>query len=91
LNGATAPAPIKAVPQPSGPPLLTFDPFVAMPQNADKPLTNMGVFSSGILDPTAPGPHQFMLKVGNYVGALQYQCILHDDLGMIGTLNVVQK
>jgi plastocyanin len=90
LNGATAPAPVKAIPQAGGPPLLTFDPFVAMPQNADKPLTNMGVFNSGILDPTAPGPHQFTLKVGNYTGTLQYQCILHDDLGMTGTLTVVQ-
>ena len=70
---------------------MTFDPFVAMPQNADKPLTNVGVFSSGILDPTAPGPHQFALKVGTYVGTLQYQCILHNDLGMVGTLTVVQK
>ncbi len=91
LNGATAPAPVKAIPQPNGPPLLTFDPFVALPQNADKPLTNTGVFSSGILDPTAPGPHQFMLKIGNYVGSLNYQCILHDDLGMTGTLNIAQK
>ena len=91
LNGATAPSAIKAIPQPNGPPLLTFDPFVAIPQNADKPLTNKGVFNSGILDPTAPGPHQFMLKIGNYVGTLQYQCILHDDLGMTGTLTVVQK
>jgi plastocyanin len=91
LNGATAPAMVKPIPQPNAAPLLTFDPFVAMPQNADKPLTNMGVFSSGILDPTAPGPHQFMLKVGNYVGTLQYQCLLHDDLGMTGTLTVVQK
>lgn len=91
LNGATAPAPVKAIPQPNGPPLLTFDPFVALPQNADKPLTNMGVFSSGILDPTAPGPHQFALKIGNYTGTLNYQCILHDDLGMLGTLTVVQK
>jgi plastocyanin len=91
LNGATAPSPVKAIPQPNGPPLLTFDPFVAMPQNADKPLTNMGVYNSGILDPIAPGPHQFMLKIGNYVGSLQYQCILHDDLGMTGTLTVAQK
>jgi len=91
LNGVTAPAPVKAIPQPSGPPLLTFDPFIAMPQNADKPLTNMGVFSSGILDPTAPGPHQFSLKVGNYTGTLNYQCILHDDLGMTGTLTVESK
>jgi plastocyanin len=91
LNGAAEPAAIVAVPQPSGPPLLTFDPMVALPQNADKPLTNVGVFSSGILDPTAPGPHSFTLKVGNYIGTLQYRCILHDDLGMLGTLTVAQK
>ena len=91
LNGATAPSPVKAIPQANGAPLLTFDPLVAMPQNADKLLTNMGMFSSGILDPTAPGPHQFTLKIGNYAGTLQYQCILHDDLGMVGTLTIVQK
>ena len=90
LNGAPEPTAIQAVPQPSGPPLLTFNPMVAMPQNADKPLTNMGVFNSGILDPTAPGPHDFTLKIGDYAGALPYRCILHDDIGMLGTLNVVQ-
>jgi plastocyanin len=90
LNGADEPTPIQAVPQPSGPPLLTFNPAVAIPQNADKPLTNMGIFNSGILDPTAPGPHDFTLKIGNYAGALAYRCILHDDIGMTGTLNVAQ-
>ncbi len=88
LNGANEPTPIKPVMQQSGPPLLTFDPMVAMPQNAGQPLTDKGMFSSGILDPTAPGPHQFSLKVGNFTGSLQYRCILHDDLGMTGTLVV---
>jgi hypothetical protein len=81
-------------PQPSGPPLLTFNPAVVLPQNADQPLTNQGIFNSGLIDPLIPGPHTFSMKIGNVPGVLpvlSYQCLLHDDAGMTGMLIVVSK
>jgi plastocyanin len=62
LNGAEEPPLVVPKPQQSGPPLLTLNPEVAAPQNAGKPLTTTGVYSSGIIDPHAPGPHSIHLK-----------------------------
>ncbi len=90
LNGAEEPAAIKAMPQPSGPPVLTFDPLVALPQNAGKPLTNQGMFSSGVIDPAAPGPHTYSIKVGSLTAEAEYECLLHDTEGMKGTLTPAQ-
>jgi plastocyanin len=94
LNGAKAPALGQPQPQPSGPPLLTFNPAVVLPQNADQPLTNQGIFNSGLIDPLIPGSHTFSMKIGNVPGVLPvlyYQCLLHDDAGMTGMLVVVSK
>lgn len=88
LNGTQQPATVLPKPQPNGPPLLEFNPAVAVPQNADKPLTNQGVYSSGIIDPHAPGSHSFSLKIGDMSGDIQYLCDLHDEDGMKGTLTV---
>ncbi len=90
LNGAQQPATVLPKPQPNGPPLLEFNPAVALPQNADKPLTKQGVYSSGLIDPHAPGSHTFSLKIGQISGDIQYLCDLHDDDGMKGTLTVSQ-
>lgn len=90
LNGATEPAMISPQPQPNGPPLLLVNPAVGAPQNADQPLTNKGVYSSGIIDPHAPGAHSFSLKIGNTLGDLAYHCILHDDSGMKGSITIAQ-
>jgi plastocyanin len=88
LNGANEPPLVLPQQQQSGPPLLTINPAVAAPQNVDKPLTDQGIFSSGMIDPSVPGPHTFSLKVGDYSGTLTYQCLLHNENGMEGTLNV---
>jgi len=51
--------------------------------------SGQGYFNSGILTGApAPGPHSYTLrftKPGNY----QYVCLVHDDLGMKGTITVV--
>jgi plastocyanin len=90
LNGADEPPTIKAIPQPSGPPILTFDPLVAQPQGAGQPLTNQGMYSSGVIDPSAPGPHTYSIKIGNLQSEAEYVCLLHDSEGMKGTLTVGQ-
>jgi plastocyanin len=94
LNGAEIPALVLPQPQPNGPPLLAINPAVALPLNADKPLTNQGVFNSGLIDPAIPGPLTFSIKIGDVPGVLpvlKYQCLLHDDAGMLGMLIVVDK
>ncbi len=91
LNGAPEPALLAPQPQPNGPPLLLFNPALALPQNADRPLTNKGVYNSGIIDPMAPGPHTFSLKIASdATGTLDYSCLLHDGNGMDGTLTVTR-
>jgi hypothetical protein len=47
-----------------------------------------------VIDPSAPGPHIFQMKVGNVSGVmpvLYYRCLLHDDSGMTGMLIVIDK
>jgi plastocyanin len=94
LNGAEIPPLVIPQPQPNGPPLLALNPAVVLPQNADKSLTNRGVFNSGLIDPAIPGPLTFSIKIGDVSGVLpvlKYQCLLHDDAGMVGMLIVVDK
>jgi len=94
LNGAKAPMLVLPQPQPNGPPFLSFNPAVVLPQNVDQPLSNQGIFNSGLIDPLIPGSHTFSMKIGNVPGVLPvlaYQCLLHDDAGMTGMLIVVSK
>jgi plastocyanin len=94
LNGAETPPLVLPQPQPNGPPLLAFNPAAVLPQNANKPLTNQGVFNSGLIDPAIPGPLTFSMKIGDVPGVLpvlKYQCLLHDDAGMVGMLIVADK
>ncbi len=90
LNGQTDPEAVLPKSQPNGPPLLVLNPEVALPRNADKPLTTQGIYNSGLIDPHAPGPKSFALKIGDTTGDIPYLCSLHDDSGMKGTLTVVK-
>jgi plastocyanin len=65
LNGNPEPDLVVVQPQPSGPPFLLINPAVAVPSNVGQPLTHQGIFNSGIMDPTAPGPHSFDWKIGD--------------------------
>lgn len=88
LNGAEEPPLVQSIAQPSGPPILTFDPGVALPQNVGQPLTNTGIYNSGVIDPAAPGPHSYTLKIGNLTDDAKFVCLLHDTEGMDGKLKV---
>jgi plastocyanin len=88
LNGQKDAQAILPKPQPNGPPWLVFNPEVALPFNADKPLTTQGIYNSGLINPLGPGPKSFSLKIGNVSGDLPYICSLHDDDGMKGILTV---
>jgi plastocyanin len=89
LNGATEPDLLVPQPQPNGPPLLLLNPALLLPQNADQPLTRQGIFNSGLIDPSVPGPHSYSLKIGDITGTISYECLLHDASGMKGSLTVV--
>jgi plastocyanin len=76
--------------QGSNGPVALITPAVLFPSQAvmqGKLLNNTDFFNSGLL---APGQiTTFSLKVGNYTGTLNYECILHDTSGMKASLNVV--
>ncbi len=91
LNGASEPDLILPIQQAGGPPLLTLNPAVALPLNADQPLTRAVMISSGIIDPSAPGDHTFTLKVGSVSGPIPFLCLLHDTSGMKGVVVVSGK
>jgi hypothetical protein len=95
LNGAADIEIVSPVPNPadpSGPPLLLINPEVLMPIDAGKPLTSMGIYSSGLLDPSVPGsPTSYTLKIGDISGNIPYECLLHDSSGMTGVLEVVPR
>jgi plastocyanin len=91
LNGAKIPDLVVPQPQKNGPPLLLLNPAVGAPMNVDKPLTNQGVVNSGFIDPSAPMPHTFSLKIGNVTGDIPYLCELHYASGMKGTISVAAQ
>ena len=78
-------------PQPNGPPLLLLNPAVLTPSQLGQPLTRNGVYNSGLIDPTQPGPKSYTLKIGDISGFMEYDCILHDANGMTGSIFVVSK
>lgn len=88
LNGQAEPDLVVPQPQPSGPPLLAINPAIAAPQNAMTPLTAQGIYSTGFLDPSSPGPQSFAFQVGDTTGQLPFVCLLHDSNGMKGTLTI---
>jgi hypothetical protein len=90
LNGNASPDDVLPVPQDNGPPLLVINPAVLYPQNPGQPLTTDGIFSSGILRP-GTATTSFSLQIGDITGEMQFQCLLHDSSGMLGSLLVVPR
>src|SRR5262249_52179071 len=90
LNGEEAPDDLIVWPQPEGPPPLLVNPEVLDPQNPGQPLTREGIYSSGRLQQADPPP-SFALTIGDISGEEPYQCLLHDSVGMLGTLHIVPR
>ncbi|HVC31962.1 MAG TPA: plastocyanin/azurin family copper-binding protein [Chloroflexota bacterium] len=66
------------------------NPQAAAPSGG-KVYSGTGFFSSGILTPAntpAPGPHTYTLTFDK-PGTFAYECLLHDNLGMKGTITVL--
>jgi len=91
LNDEPKPGVVAPVLQPSGPPLLYFNPAVLFPQLPSPDLTRSGIYNTGILEPV-PGT-TFTLTIGDDVepGPLPYICILHENVGMKGELIVASQ
>jgi plastocyanin len=89
LNGAADISFVIPVPNPPGPPILLVNPDVLNPINPGQPLTQTGIYSSGLLVPGGPGPTSYSLTIGDMRGDISYQCLLHDTSGMVGSLKVV--
>jgi plastocyanin len=90
LNGNASPDDVLPVPQDNGPPLLVVNPAVLFPQNAGQALSKDGIFSSGIFRP-GTAVTSFSLTIGDITGQMPYQCLLHDSIGMLGSLQVVPR
>ncbi|HEY8285559.1 MAG TPA: plastocyanin/azurin family copper-binding protein [Chloroflexota bacterium] len=76
---------IVPVPQKAGPPILAFNPLVALPSGG-KAYDGTGFVSSGLLTPTGPQVPSYTLtftKAGTY----PYACLLH--VHMQGTITVL--
>ena len=76
---------IVPVPQKAGPPILAFNPLVALPSGG-KSYSGTGFVSSGLLTPTGPQVPSYKLtfpKPGTYT----YSCLLHAH--MQGTITVL--
>ena len=91
LNGAPDIDVVAVQPQPHGPPLLLLNPAMLFPSKMGQPLTHDGVYNSGFIDPTQPGPHTYSLKIGDTSGWFEFECVLHDPSGMTGSFFVASK
>ncbi len=90
LAGGKEPDLILTEPQQNGPPKLVLNPEVAAPAGGST-FSGNNLTSSGIIfgqqDPT-PGPKTYSL-VFDKAGTYDYLCLLHDQMGMTGTITVV--
>lgn len=76
-------------PQPAGPPKLVLNPDVLAPAGQGT-YSGTGYFNSGFLWGTnapIPGPRTYSLTFDT-LGTFEYVCVLHDMMGMKGTVTV---
>jgi plastocyanin len=90
LSGDDDPSLITPVAQAGGPPKLLVNPKVLMPAPLPPgPFDGSAFTNSGLLMKAGPTPQTFEVTFVK-AGTFKYQCILHDEDGMQGTI-IVQK
>jgi plastocyanin len=90
VSGGTEPELVLPQQQPSGPPNLILNPDVLNPAGGST-YSGQGYFNSGFMWGTEvplPGPRTYSL-VFDTPGTYDYMCVLHDPLGMVGTVTVL--
>lgn len=90
LNGQPEPELVIPVPQPSGPPVLYFDPGTLDPAQPAAELTRSGLYNSGLMNPV-PGTTYSQVVGDVEPGPLPYLCLLHDESGMKARLVVLAE
>jgi len=88
LNGADAP-PLTELYESGGQFYILINNDFLFPSNLGEPLTREGVYSSGLMNPLPPPAPEYTLVIGDIVGLVRYECMLHDESGMVGTITVV--
>ena len=87
-SGAAAPALIQPEPQPSGPPLLVFNPIAVLPSGGTT-YKGTGYLNSGVLSGQMdPGPHSVTF-IFTAAGMFKYICVFHADMGMSAHVTVL--
>jgi plastocyanin len=74
-------------PQPDGPPLLVFNPAVFGPSGNARAFDGQEYLNSGVLMQGAPG-EPFSVTF-TQPGTYEYVCLLHENMGMKGTITVL--
>ena len=90
LNGGPSPDNFIVVDQPNALPLILLNPEVLFPAKPGVPLTDQGYFNSGLMVPGSPNT-SFAFTIGDVTGVLPFECLLHDQMGMNGTLVVTPR
>ena len=90
LNGGPSPDNFIVVDQPNALPLILLNPEVLFPAKPGVPLTDQGYFNSGLMVPGSPNT-SFAFTIGDVNGVLPFECLLHDQMGMNGTLVVTPR
>jgi len=81
---------IEVVPQPAGPPLLPLNPTVIFPAKPSATYDPTQYFSSGIIGPFLPPGNSWALAFDR-PGTYEYVCLVHELLGMKGTITVLPR
>jgi plastocyanin len=88
LSGGDDPELITPLPQQGGPPILLVNPKVLMPAPlSPAPYDGTGYYNSGLMLTRGPTPQAFTVTYTKS-GTFKYQCIIHDEDGMTGTIVV---
>jgi plastocyanin len=89
-SGDVVPEFVLTEPQQSGPPKLVLNPQVAAPAGGDT-YSGSGYFNSGMIWGTEvpiPGSRTYSLTFDT-PGTYDYVCVIHDEVGMVGTITVL--
>jgi plastocyanin len=81
---------VQVIEQPNGPPILPLNPQVVFPVKPSATYDPSQYFNSGIIGPFLPPGDSWALTFDR-PGTYEYVCLVHELLGMKGTITVVAR